>query len=67
MTEHELGKAMKENFGSFGEVCFWLCRYRKDIDGVTDNEIERAFETLSGRHRKCFNKKAFIAFCREPD
>ncbi len=67
MTEHELGKAMKENFGSFGEVCFWLCRYRKVAGKVTDNEIEGAFEALSGRHRKCFNKKAFIAYCREPD
>ena len=67
MIEHDLGKAMKEHYGSFGAVCYQLCRYRKGVAGATDNQIEEAFNVLVGRHRKCFNKKEFIASCREPN
>lgn len=67
MTEHELRDAMKQHFGSFGEVCYHLADYRKNCGQVTDNEIEQAFICLSSPHRRCFNMKAYIASCREPD
>jgi len=67
MIEHELGLAMKDHFGSFGEVCFRLAAYRKSSAGATDREIEAAFTAITGRHRNCFNKKAFVLSCREPN
>ena len=66
MTDNELYKEMKKKFGSFGEVCFQLCRYQKEDGTVTDRQIEEAFEHLTRGHRKCFNKKGYISFCREP-
>jgi hypothetical protein len=67
MSEQELGDAMREHFGSFGEVCFNLALIRKYVGVSTDNEIEVAFENFSRRHRRCFNKLGFIASCREPE
>jgi hypothetical protein len=67
MTEHELKDAMKEHFGTFGETCYWLCRIRKRDDEVSDNQIGESFDLLVGHHRKCFNRNAYIASCREPN
>jgi len=67
MTDAKLLEAMTRRFGSFGTACYRLCLYRSDTNAVSDNQIEEAFEHFAGEHRKCFNKKAYIASCRLPD
>jgi hypothetical protein len=67
LKRDELRAAMKAHFGHFGEACFSLAELRSHTEKVSDREIEASFSTLAGRHRKLFNKKAFIASCREPD
>jgi len=68
MTDDNLRKEMLKQFGPFGEVCWWLAFIRKDCcDGRTDNELAELFEARVKRFRQCFNKRSFIASCREPD
>jgi hypothetical protein len=62
----ELRKKMTERFGSFGAEVLELCLIREETEKVTDEELGHWFDIHTRVHRKCFNKKAFIASCREP-
>lgn len=61
-----LRKELSKRFGSFGEEVFQLCLLREETSAVTDIELSASFDCLISVHRKCFNKKAFMASCREP-
>jgi hypothetical protein len=61
-----LRKELSKRFGSFGEEVLALCLLREETGAVTDIELSASFDCLTSVHRKCFNKKAFIASCREP-
>lgn len=62
-------KELSEEYGRFFSACMQLCRLRTYCDGMTDNEIGESFDLRmrDPEIRKCFNKKSFIKFCREPD
>ena len=69
MSKLDLEREMR-TFGQFGAVCCKLARLRSLVrsdDPWTDNEIAERFEVLASPYRRCFNKQAFIAACREPD
>lgn len=65
-ADAELRKLMRARFGSFGAEVLELCLIREETAKVTDEELSRWFDINTRVHRKCFNKKAFIASCREP-
>ena len=61
-----LRSELAKRFGSFGTEVLELCLIREETGAVTDEELGRWFDINTRVHRKCFNKKAFLASCREP-
>jgi hypothetical protein len=61
-----LRKELAKRFGSFGTEVLELCLIREETGAVTDEELGHWFDINTRVHRKCFNKKAFLASCREP-